>query len=355
MLPEPRKPLGRTRHTPLHPDARWEEGCQPPGAVSPSAKAGSGQGHGGGSGLCGPQRWHSPAPAQPGPLGLPGGSPLPRQAVAGGPGAAWAGNVSSEEGSGMRAQPLAARQGHARRREGSAGLLPNRGSALSPPRPPRPCPHRAPGPAIPGFALASSQTPECACWLRGSCSWNRGDKAPPVSESGRTGRARPAPRMNRAQSPGQRMNGLTDAQTPVNGPRASKDAVELGTGRGARRAGMWGANPSGPILVKSLVRGEQRPPQHSDSGHVGLGHSGVACRALMPGRALDTCCQRCPETWRCRGEVPLPVTGVRPRPSVNRVHAPQVLQGRQTVQTPQKGPGIPGPSHSRDPPAWSRG
>lgn len=58
--------------------------------------------------------------------------------------------------------------------------------------PPLPPPAPAPGPAIPGFALASSQTPECACWLRGSCSWNWGDKAPPVSESG--GRGEPAQR-----------------------------------------------------------------------------------------------------------------------------------------------------------------
>lgn len=270
-LPDPQEAPGQdmSHAHPLHPDVRWEEwgqpqpgpdGPHPPGAVSPRAMAGSGQGHGGGSGVCGPQRWHSPAPAQPGPLGLPGGSPLPRQAVAGGPGVAWAGNVNSKEGSGMHAQPLAARPGHARQREGSAGLLPNRGSALSLHGHSPPLPPRLPVPAIPGFALASSQTPECACWLRGSCSWNWGDKAPPVSESGRTGRARPAPRMNRAQSPGPRMNGLTDAQTPVNGPQASKDAVELGTGRGARRPGMQGANLSGSILVKSLVKGEQSPP-----------------------------------------------------------------------------------------------
>lgn len=125
---------------------------------------------------------------------------------------------------------------------------------------PHPCPHQLLVPAIPGFALASSQTPECACWLPSSCSWNWGDKAPPVSESGRTGRARPAPRMNRAQSPGPRMNGLTDAQTPVNGPWASKDAVELGTGHRARRPGTWGANHSGSVLVKSLVKGEESPP-----------------------------------------------------------------------------------------------
>ena len=30
------------------------------------------------------------------------------------------------------------------------------------------------------------------------------------------------------------MNGLTEAQTPVNGHPASKDAVELGTGHGGR-------------------------------------------------------------------------------------------------------------------------
>lgn len=262
MLPEPRKPLGRTRHTPLHPDAKWEEGCQPPGAVSLSAKAGSGQGHGGGSGLCGPQRWHSPAPAQPGPLGLPGGSPLPRQAVAGGPGAAWAGNVSSEEGSGMRAQPLAARQGHARRREGSAGLLPNRGSALSPPRPlPAPAPTGSgSGASDTGVCFGFQPNPGMRLLAARQLFLELGRQSTACLGVGRTGRARPAPRMNRAQSPGPRMNGLTDAQTPVNGPRASKDAVELGTGRGARRPGMWGANPSGPILVKSFVKGEQRPP-----------------------------------------------------------------------------------------------
>lgn len=38
-------------------------------------------------------------------------------------------------------------------------------------------------PAIPGFALAFSQTLECACWLHGGCSWNRGDKAQPVFET----------------------------------------------------------------------------------------------------------------------------------------------------------------------------
>lgn len=32
------------------------------------------------------------------------------------------------------------------------------------------------------FALAFSQTPECACWLHGGCSWNRDDKAQTVFE-----------------------------------------------------------------------------------------------------------------------------------------------------------------------------
>lgn len=179
---------------------------------------------------------------------------------------------------------------------------------------PHPCPHRLLVPAILGFALASSQTPECACWLPSSCSWNRGDKALPVSESGRTGRARPAPRMNRAQSPGPRMNGLTDAQTPVNGPRASKDAVELGTGHRAWRPGMWGANHSGSVLVKSLVKGEESPPNtltHSmwDSG---TRERGAGCGALTPRRALDTGRQGCLGIWRPRGEAPaITVTGCK--------------------------------------------
>lgn len=48
---------------------------------------------------------------------------------------------------------------------------------------PRPCPRLLPVPALPGFALALGQTPECACWLRGSCSWNWGDKAQTVFET----------------------------------------------------------------------------------------------------------------------------------------------------------------------------
>lgn len=155
-------------HIPLHPDARWEQrgqpqpgpdGSHPPGAVSPGAKAGSGQDHGGGSGVCGPQRWHSPAPARPGPLGLPGGPLLPSQAVAGGLGAAWAGNVSSKEGSGMHAQPLAARPGHARRREGSAGLLPNQGSTLSPHGCSPPLPPPAPGASDTGVCIGFQPNP----------------------------------------------------------------------------------------------------------------------------------------------------------------------------------------------------
>lgn len=62
------------------------DGSHPLGAVSPGAKAGSGQGHGQGSGVCGPQRWHSPAPARPGPLGLPGGPPASQPGSGG-----WAG------------------------------------------------------------------------------------------------------------------------------------------------------------------------------------------------------------------------------------------------------------------------
>ena len=48
---------------------------------------------------------------------------------------------------------------------------------------PRPCPHSPLVPATPGFALAFSQIPECACWLHGSCSWNWGDKAQTVLET----------------------------------------------------------------------------------------------------------------------------------------------------------------------------
>ena len=231
---------------------------------------------------------------------------LPSQAVAGGPGAAWAGSVSSKEGlecALSRWQPVQDTHG------GGKALLAcsqTEGPHSPPTAAPHPCPHQLPVPAILGFALASSQTPECACWLRSSCSWNRGDKAPPVSELGRTGRARPAPRMNRAQSPGPRMNGLTDAQTPMNGPRASKDAVELGTGHRAWRPGTWGANHSGSVLVKSLVKGEESPPNtltHSmwDSG---TRERGAGRGALTPRRVPDTGRQGRLGIWRPGGEAP---------------------------------------------------
>lgn len=45
-------------------------------------------------------------------------------------------------------------------------------------------PHLLLAPAKLGFALASGQTPECACWLPGSCSWKRGDNARTVCEMG---------------------------------------------------------------------------------------------------------------------------------------------------------------------------
>lgn len=76
--------------------------------------------------------------------------------------------------------------------------------------------------------------------------------------------------MNRAQSPETGMNGLARAQTPLNGPGASKDAVELGMATGARQ-GMW-------AYMSSEMRGWGRwdsvgaeslghwGPAHSDSG-----------------------------------------------------------------------------------------
>ena len=61
---------------------------------------------------------------------------------------------------------------------------PTAGSPLSPPHGHSPpLPPLAARPAMPGFALASSQSPECACLLQDSCSWNRGDKAQPVFET----------------------------------------------------------------------------------------------------------------------------------------------------------------------------
>ena len=59
----------------------------------------------------------------------------------------------------MRAQPLAARPGHARRREGSAGLLPNRGSTLSPHGRSPPLPPPAPGASDTGVCIGFQPNP----------------------------------------------------------------------------------------------------------------------------------------------------------------------------------------------------
>lgn len=52
---------------------------------------------------------------------------------------------------------------------------------------PHPCPRSLPGPAVPGFALASGQTPECACWLRAAVPGAEATKHSLSLRRGRTG------------------------------------------------------------------------------------------------------------------------------------------------------------------------
>lgn len=83
------------------------------------------------------------------------------------------------------------------------------------------------------------------------------------------------------------MNGLTEAQTPVNGHQESKDAVELGTGHGGPEtwdAGLrevWDVSHQGSLLLRSPMNGEQSTPKLRLKGthDSGTQEWGAGCKA----------------------------------------------------------------------------